>query len=933
MIAKRLFRSALHEHADPEQRVLGAAELPPDSDELARLLAADPATEVRIAAARRCADLAALSAAWETEADDTVRAAVAAALGEALSATPDHAVARALLAADSVTDAIRFDVARRAEDTDRRHLAIASIRDEEPLVELALAAGHAETRKAAAERVRTPDGLRRLADAAKNKDRGVARLARQRIDALKDLHGQAAEADAILEQMEALANDPGPILTALVELDRRWQALDMSHDPARLERRDAARRVLQARFDQEHVEQRTRARFERKLRDWTKTPGPPTSMEALAGLRTELAALREEATGYGDRSALARLEIADQRILLWEQELQALAGAEALVVEAERLAAGTSIDNAKLPERWQALDRKSRTPDLTQRFEVALVVVEQRRLAQIRNAEHHTIAARHNVHGALHAAEQALAAGHLQAARAAVDDIRKLKSAAGTLPKPTLQRLGRVGQQLADLERWESFGQHHARIQLCERAEAAATQPLDAPRLALDIQKLRNEWKTLDQQHAGVPKALWERFDSACEKAYAPAARHFAQVAAERKEARRQREAFIAAAEAHAPTLLVEPRDWRAIERWLRDIDRTWREGDLGSVEPGAWKKLDTRLRAALAPLRDALSAAREQAKAGRQALIAEAAALASKAMERDAPSQVKAIQGRWQEQAKAMPIAQRDERILWEEFRAACDAVFSARQNKRKEDDERRHEGRRALEETCKELEQLALATDKDDADIRRALRDLQEQWRSRSAGKDAALAGIESRFRSAKTAVEAALSARARSRESAVWQTLAAKERLCEELDMLVRSGTGATEAATGSVTALLLQWTELPLLPPAWEARMIARRDAALRARSEAAATGDYLTRIDDGIGSRRDCLLELEMALGLESPAEFQAHRLALKVKKLRERFTDATTASANAPGERLLAWCAQPGVADEQDRRRSERVFSGMEKMR
>ena len=112
-----------------------------------------------------------------------------------------------------------------------------------------------------------------------------------------------------------------------------------------------------------------------------------------------------------------------------------------------------------------------------------------------------------------------------------------------------------------------------------------------------------------------MPKALWERFDLACEKAYAPAARHFAEQAAARKQVRKQREEFIAAAAAHAPTLLTEPRDWRAIERWLREMDHKWRDGDLGSVEPKAWKGFDTQFRAALAPARDALAAARERSK------------------------------------------------------------------------------------------------------------------------------------------------------------------------------------------------------------------------------------------------------------------------------------------------------------------------------
>ena len=101
---------------------------------------------------------------------------------------------------------------------------------------------------------------------------------------------------------------------------------------------------------------------------------------------------------------------------------------------------------------------------------------------------------------------------------------------------------------------------------------------------------MRAEWKKLDEQHAGRSRSPWERFDGACERAYAPAARHFAEQAAQHKQARKQRKDFIAAAAAHAPTLLAEPRDWRTIERWLRDTESTWRGSGLGSVEPGAWK-------------------------------------------------------------------------------------------------------------------------------------------------------------------------------------------------------------------------------------------------------------------------------------------------------------------------------------------------------
>ena len=896
MINNLFSRPPQPEHADPAQRALGVTALQPESAELALLVTADPAPEVRIAAAKRCVDIATLAAAWKAETDTAVRAALTAALGHLLDAQHDASI---------------------------RRTTIDGIGDEALLTELALTADHADTRKCAAECLQSVPALRKLADAAKNKDRGVARYAQQRLDSIQSLHAQTVAADAAIAQLEELATKAGPILSAVVDLDRRWQTLDMSADAARLARYAAAREAVQARFDREQDEQRGHTQFERRLHDWTACLALPPTPETLAAARAEVAALRADAQARHDEPGLAELDQAEPRIVQWAHDLQVLSSVEALVAEAEALAASTTADDAQLPARWQALERRLRTPEFTQRFETALIIIEQRRLVLIENTRQEASAVRQQVHGLLHAAEQSLAAGQLQAARVGVDAIKKLKAAAGLLPKPTTQRIGRLGQQLVELERWESFGQQNARVQLCERAEALLTQTLDAPQVAVEVQKLRNDWKTLDQQHAGVPKALWERFDGTCEKAYAPAARFFSEQAALRKQSRRQRDEFIAEAAAHAPTLLGEPHDWRAVERWLRDTDQKWREGNLGSVEPRAWKKLDSQLKAALAPLRDALAGARDQAKAERLKLIEEAAALADKAMERDTLTHVKTLQAKWQEQAKALSLLQRDERPLWEKFRGACDAVFTARDAKRKEGDGLKQQSRHALEEICGHLEQLAHAEDQSDQDLRKAARELADQWRQQRGAPDPALRGVEARFKKAQTAIETLLSTRARALKAAVWTTLAAKQQLCEELDDKLRAGNLTADDAT----AVEEKWAALPALPDAWEKPLAVRRDGALRAVSEPATAGDYIARVERGVESRRERLLELELSLGLDSPPEFQQLRLALQVKQLRDRFKNAATPGADTASDRLVAWCAESGVTDDADRQRSERIFS------
>jgi hypothetical protein len=376
------------------------------------------------------------------------------------------------------------------------------------------------------------------------------------------------------------------------------------------------------------------------------------------------------------------------------------------------------------------------------------------------------------------------------------------------------------------------------------------------------------------------------------------------------------------------PELLVEPRDWRGIERYLRDTDQAWREGGLGSVDPELWKKLDARLKEALAPLREAQHGARAQARDARKQLIADALAVGAKALERDAPAQIKAIQTRWQEQAKQMTLAPRDERTLWEEFRAACNAVFATRDAKRKEVDERKSDSRRALEALIEQAEALARTPPESEPEARRALRELQDQWRTHGGKAEPGMPALEARFRSARTAVESALGVKAKARESAVWQTLAKKEQLCDELDRTAAQGDGAFDA-DAQRTASLSAWEHEPALPAAWERKLVTRRDQALAALADPAARSAYATRLAASTPARRDRLLELEMMLGLASPPDMQPQRLALQVQQLRDRFQSAARTDTQSPAERLVAWCAEPGIADERDRQRSAQILAAV----
>jgi hypothetical protein len=306
--------------------------------------------------------------------------------------------------------------------------------------------------------------------------------------------------------------------------------------------------------------------------------------------------------------------------------------------------------------------------------------------------------------------------------------------------------------------------------------------------------------------------------------------------------------------------------------------------------------------------------------------LIAEAEALAARAAERETPSRVKELQGRWQSHAKAIALAQRDERTLWERFRAACNAVFDARAGSRKEGEERRQAQRRTLEALCTQLEQLAQSNSADEAQVRSAQRDLQEQWRAAVSDSGPAPAGLDARFKSARASVDELLRGRARASEAAVWQALLAKVWLCEELDVLASLAADPDPAAVDSVRQ---RWAALAPLSAEWERKVLERRDAALQAMADAYDREDHLAKIEDCAATRRDALLELELMLGIDSPADLQPQRLAVQVKHLRDRFKRTASGGAGSAEQVLIAWCSLPGATETRDRARVERIVGSV----
>lgn len=244
------------------------------------------------------------------------------------------------------------------------------------------------------------------------------------------------------------------------------------------------------------------------------------------------------------------------------------------------------------------------------------------------------------------------------------------------------ERLHKALTAGGDAEGWQRWLADQVRNDLVTQAEAlldANKVPTVGGRKMQDkLRQLRDSWKQIDQ--GGLPNhALWKRFDAACNEAYKTVLAWLEQMKKESADQRAQRVALMDEVKAWTAEN-AQSEDWRAQLRALHHFADRWRnaghlsEKAFGEMQ-GQWKGI---FKAAAARLEAAQKASIER----RQALINEAREVgAAPALRVDA---VKALQQRWQVEAQSVPLDRKTEQKLWEVFRAPLDEAFQRKGTER---------------------------------------------------------------------------------------------------------------------------------------------------------------------------------------------------------------------------------------------------------
>ena len=528
------------------------------------------------------------------------------------------------------------------------------------------------------------------------RDKGVAKLLKEKLDELKRLHGQEALANEWAQKAEQLLQAPRMnIADALAwQRDAAKAGAPLSREPlAGLKHRltevvkgveDLQHQVMVQREAAVLLAQRIEVLSTKSLAE---ALGGQTGLEAdVAQWQNQAQALTQSSVwpsvelkyppqldaagkqlqavwdGFSAAAALAALAQTDATTALppvpvWADEIRRLRGESSQQVAA----AAESTKPTKSEQAEKAVKPKIDPAQRQALREQAMLAVTQ----------------------ALEVLENQLTEGQgAPPADAAVALRNVLKTHGKQLDTSLDERLHKSLTAGGDAEGWQRWLADQVRTDLVTQAEALLdankTPTVGGRKMQDKLRQLRDSWKQIDQ--GGLPNhGLWKRFDAACNEAYKAVLAWLEQMKKDSAEQRAQRLTLMDEVKAWTAEN-AQSEDWRAQLRALHQFADLWRnaghlsEKAFGEMQ-GQWKGI---FKAAAARLEAAQKASVER----RQALINEAREVsAAPALRVDA---VKALQQRWQVEAQSVPLDRKTEQKLWEVFRAPLDEAFQRKSTDR---------------------------------------------------------------------------------------------------------------------------------------------------------------------------------------------------------------------------------------------------------
>ena len=238
-----------------------------------------------------------------------------------------------------------------------------------------------------------------------------------------------------------------------------------------------------------------------------------------------------------------------------------------------------------------------------------------------------------------------------------------------------------INRELRDLDFKKNL---EAKTVFCETAEALA-QDEDVVEAFKELQKLHEQWKDLGPVAKEYRDAIWERFRAATSVINKRYQSHFEGLKAQQVENLAAKTALCEQVEAIAAKEVTSSTQWNALSKEIEEIQAKWRT--IGFATRKDNQKIYERFRAACDQFFERKRASFTEFKdsmnenlAKKMAIIEEAESLKDSTDWKATGDRLIELQKQWKE-IGAVPRKKSEQ--IWKRFRAACDAFFTARDNR----------------------------------------------------------------------------------------------------------------------------------------------------------------------------------------------------------------------------------------------------------
>lgn len=427
--------------------------------------------------------------------------------------------------------------------------------------------------------------------------------------------------------------------------------------------------------------------------------------------------------------------------------------------------------------------------------------------------------------------------------------------------------------ELNKLLDWKKFASSEKKKELIDKMEALTTAESSPPQKAKLIRALQDEWKLLG--HSDDNDDLWTRFSELAKVAFEPCKVYFK----ERKEKQAAnliaRNNICEQLEAYAATLDPEAVNLAEVSKLENQAREDWKK--YAPVAQAKIKNLQKRFNTVLSDLRQKKRLALQTHNAQKQALIEQARALLTQDDLQAAIQQAKTLQQDW----KALGAGSfKDDRKLWTDFRAACDALFERRDAISKEQKQQQRQVSSAARDTLRKISALLTLTDEEFSQSRSQFNALSQEFRAAlTPDMKAERKALQDQFNQLSRKYEARLRTTPDRKVLQLMQQVEAKATLCQVHEETLLAG----QVPDISEEALDTAWRELDSIANADIEQAMKKRFRQLQQHLQKPAEWPALAAKQETRG--RELCVAAEIMSGVDTPAADKAIRMQQQLNQL------------------------------------------------